>query len=299
MSLISNISNNFKNTSNTLDGFLAVCRMIKIEHSVFALPFALSGAFLAANTLPSLYQLFFLIIAMVAIRSFAMAFNRVVDLKYDALNVRTQKRQLVTKEISVQQTYFFCIVMAIIFVIACASLNKVCFFLSIPALIFSAIYSYTKRFTWLCHFWLGITLGLAPLAGWLSINQGLTITPVLLFFAVIFWVAAFDILYSFQDVDFDKKIGLYSIPVHFGIKISLIIAGLCYIMASIFLLLMGWNANLSFYWYIIWLIINGILYYGFNLIKEDDFSKINMVFFNFNAIISILVFLGVLLGIFL
>lgn len=299
MSLRSIAQNTIKTISSPFGSFYAICRMIKIEHSIFALPFALSGAFLAANTLPSLYQLLYLIIAMVAIRSFAMAFNRVVDLEYDALNPRTAKRPLVTKEISVKQTYLFCTFMAIIFILACAKLNTTCLMLSFPALIFSAVYSYTKRFIWLCHFWLGITLALAPLAGWLSINQVLSMTPILLFMAVIFWVAAFDILYSFQDMDFDKENSLYSIPVHFGIKTSLVISAFCYLMSSIFLLLMGWSANLSFYWYISWIIISLVMFYGFNLIEDDDLSNVNLVFFNFNAVISVLVFLGILAGVFL
>ena len=144
--------------------FADICRMIKIEHSVFALPYAWAGAVLAARGLPPLRSLIFLTIGMVAVRSFAMAFNRLVDLPFDRDNPRTMDRPLVTGDISVAQTWAFCGATALIFIIACACLNSLCFWLAVPALLFAAAYSLLKRFTALCHFWLGATLGLAPLA---------------------------------------------------------------------------------------------------------------------------------------
>lgn len=179
--------------------FAAICRMIKIEHSIFALPFAFAGAFIASGGIPAWKPFVLLTIAMVAVRSFAMAFNRVVDLPFDRRNPRTQNRPLVTGEITRLQTWAFIVVMAVVFVLACAGLNRLCLMLSPLALGISALYSVMKRFTWLCHFVLGAVLGLAPLAGWLSVDPVFTLPAVLLFWGVLFWVAGFDILYSCQD----------------------------------------------------------------------------------------------------
>ena len=230
-----------------------ICRMIKIEHSVFALPYAWAGAFLAARGGPSARSLIFLTIGMIAARSFAMAFNRLADLPFDRDNPRTQQRPLVTGVISQKQTWAFCALMAIIFIAACGALNTVCLWLAVPALLFAAIYSLLKRFTALCHFWLGATLGLAPLAGWLSVNpSSLGLPAILLFWAVTFWVAAFDIYYAFQDMDFDVAFELHSVPASLGADTALTLAAFSHAMTSIFLLLAGYAANLSWPWYIVW-----------------------------------------------
>lgn len=279
--------------------FAALCRMVKIEHSVFALPYAFAGAFLAAKGLPSLTSLLWLTVAMVAVRSFAMAFNRVVDLRYDRVNPRTQQRPLVTGDISPAQTWAFCAFMATVFVLACAALNPLCLALAVPALLFSATYSLLKRFTWICHFWLGATLGLAPLAGWISVSPSFSIIPLLLSCAVTFWVGAFDIFYSCQDVDFDREHKLHSVPAHFGIPAALIIAAFSHVVTAIFFGLMGLAAQLSVYWYAVWLCISGILLWEHRLMKPDDLSHVNTAFFTLNGVISVVVFAGVLLGIYL
>lgn len=278
--------------------FAAICRMIKIEHSVFALPFAYAGAFLAAAGLPSWRVLVPLTMAMVAVRSFAMAFNRVADLHYDRLNPRTARRPLVTGEISPAQTWAFCGVMAALFVAACAAINSLCLYLSIPALCFAAGYSYLKRFTFLCHFWLGATLGLAPLAGWISVRPELAMTPALFFWGVTFWVAGFDIFYSCQDVDFDREQRLHSVPAHFGIAPALALAAFCHANTSLFFLLGGWNAGLSIWWYAVWAAVSAILFWEHKCVKADDLSRVNMAFFTLNGVISVVVLGGVLLGIF-
>ncbi len=276
----------------------ALCRMIKIEHSIFALPFAYAGSFLAQMGMPSWRSLLFLTIAMVAVRSFAMAFNRLVDLPFDKLNPRTAKRPLVTGEISVLQTRIFCAVTSVIFIASCAALNEICLYLSVPALLFAAGYSYTKRFTWLCHFWLGATLGLAPLAGWLSVTPTFAMTPVLFFFAVSFWVAGFDIFYSCQDVDFDKKHALCSVPAHFGVGKALVIAAFSHVCTAIFLLLGGAHAELNFWWYLLWAIMSGVLLWEHTLVKENDLSRVNTAFFTLNGLIAVAVLVATLLGIF-
>ena len=277
----------------------ALCRMVKIEHSIFALPFAWAGAFLAAGAVPSWQSLLFLTLGMVAVRSFAMAFNRVADLPFDRLNPRTAQRPLVTGEISPAQTWAFCAVTAVIFIACCAALNSLCLYLSVPALLFAAAYSYFKRFSWLCHFWLGATLGLAPLAGWVAVSPTLHLTPLLFFCAVTFWTAGFDIFYSCQDVEFDRQHGLHSVPVHFGIQGGLLIAAFSHVMTSLFLLLGGISAGLSLWWYGVWLLVSLVLLWEHRLVKADDLSRVNMAFFTLNGIISPVVLLGVLLGIFL
>lgn len=280
--------------------FTDICRMIKIEHSVFALPYAWAGAVLAARGLPPLWSLFFLTIAMVAARSFAMAFNRLVDLPFDRDNPRTQNRPLVTGAITTRQTWSFCAFMAIIFVAACGCINQVCLWLSVPALVFSAIYSILKRFSPMCHFWLGATLGLAPLAGWLSVSpSSLTLPPLLLFLAVTFWVAAFDIYYAFQDMDFDMAFDLHSIPATCGAETALALAAFSHAMTSIFLLLAGFAAGLHWPWYVVWLGITIMLFVEHRLMKPQDLRHVNTAFFTLNGIISPVVLIGVVLGIYL
>ena len=280
--------------------FADICRMVKIEHSIFALPYAWAGAFLASGKMPSAYSLVFLTIAMVAVRSFAMAFNRLVDLPFDRDNPRTSNRPLVTGAISTGQTKAFCWAMAVVFVLACAMLNTLCLCLAIPALLFAAAYSLLKRYTAFCHFWLGATLGLAPLAGWLSVTPSVPGLPaVLLFFAVTFWVAAFDIYYAFQDLDFDVAFGLYSVPACYGPQSALLIAGFSHIMTSIFLLLTGFAAGLSWPWYALWLAISLLLGIEHRLMRPQDLRYVNTAFFTLNGIISPVVLLGVVLGIYL
>ena len=277
-----------------------ICRMIKIEHSVFALPYAWAGAFLAARGVPSARSLIFLTIGMIAARSFAMAFNRLADLPFDRDNPRTQQRPLVTGVISQKQTWAFCALMALIFIGACGALNMVCLWLAVPALLFAAIYSLLKRFTALCHFWLGATLGLAPLAGWLSVNPAsLGLAPILLFWAVTFWVAAFDIYYAFQDMDFDVAFELHSVPASLGADTALTLAAFSHAMTSIFLLLAGYAANLSWPWYIVWFGISVMLLVEHRLMRPQDLRHVNTAFFTLNGIISPVVLIGVLLGIYI
>ncbi|MDR1777593.1 MAG: putative 4-hydroxybenzoate polyprenyltransferase [Desulfovibrio sp.] len=274
-----------------------ICRMIKIEHSIFALPYAYAGAALAARGLPPLNSLMFLTIAMVAVRSFAMAFNRVADLKFDRANPRTQNRPLVTGRISPRQTWAFCVVTAFVFIAACACLNTVCFLLSAPALLFATAYSLLKRLSTFCHFWLGATLGLAPLAGWLSVTpQSMEMTPVLLFFAVTFWVAAFDIYYAFQDMDFDRSHRLYSLPATAGSDAALRIAAFAHALTAVFLFLAGWAGKLSWPWFAVCVAVGALLFVEHRLMSARDLRYVNTAFFTLNGIISPVVLVGVILG---
>ena len=283
---------------------LAVCRMIKIEHSVFALPFAFTGAFLAARhvspvtgaaewTMPGLDVLAPLTVAMIAVRSFAMAYNRLADVDIDSRNPRTKNRPLVTGELSVAFTKRFIFVCMLVFTTACASLNTTCLLLSPVALAWSAFYSHTKRFTPLCHFVLGSVLGLAPVAGWLAVSPGhLGYSAVLLFFAVSFWVAGFDILYACQDAEFDKSQGLFSLPASQGVPRALFASSWTHAAAALLFPMAGLYAGLGILYAVVVLLVGGILVWEHKLITAEDLSRINVAFFTLNGVIAVFVFLG-------
>lgn len=276
--------------------FGAICRMIKIEHSIFALPFAYAGAFLAGGKMPSLMTLFILTVAMVGIRSFAMAFNRIADLRFDRANPRTVDRPLVTGEITLRQTWNFCAFMAVMFVIASAALNQVCLALAIPTLLLAAFYSYTKRFTWLCHFVLGAVIGLAPIAGGLAVVPEFSIPQLLLGVAVLFWIAGFDILYACQDLSFDHAGGLRSLPAVFGAETALVVSACCHVNTMLLLLFVGLMLHLSWGWYLCLALSAGVLYWEHSIVSPTDLSRLRTAF-ALNGPVSILLFIGVILGI--
>lgn len=276
-----------------------ICRMIKIEHSIFALPYAWAGAVLAARGLPPWRALLLLTVAMVAVRSFAMTFNRIADARIDAENPRTMNRPLVTGAISMGQARAFCALMAVIFIAACAGINSLCLLLSVPALLFAGAYSLLKRVTSLCHYWLGATLGLAPLAGWIAVTpESVGLAPVLLFFAVTFWVGAFDIYYAFQDLDCDLAQGLHSIPARYGPDTALALAGFSHALTVIFLTLTGMAAGLGWPWYVICAGIALLLVTEHRLMRPGDLRHVNTAFFTLNGIISPVVLVGVILGLY-
>jgi 4-hydroxybenzoate polyprenyltransferase len=273
-----------------------LARMVKIEHSIFALPFAYIGAFIAAAGWPGWRPFLFLTLAMVAVRSFAMGFNRLADLKFDRENPRTLQRPLVTGELSVRETVLFLLVTGAVFVLACWGMNRMCLLLSLPTLGYCALYSYVKRFSWLCHFALGTVLGLAPVAGWFSVQPALPIPVIALFFGVTFWVAGFDILYACQDVLFDRAKGLHSVPARFGIGPALLLSTFCHVNTGLFFLVAGLSAWLGKAYYLTWLLVCGALVWEHALIKEHDLSRVNLAFFTLNGAISIALFVGVLLA---
>lgn len=280
--------------------FGSICQMIKIEHSIFALPYAWAGAILAARGWPGWSAMLWLTVAMVGVRSFAMTFNRLADYRIDCANPRTSKRPLCTGAISLEAARAFCGLAALVFVIACLCLNTICLILSVPALAFAAFYSYLKRFTPFCHLWLGATLGLAPLAGWLACQPlSLGISAIMLFLAVTFWVAAFDVYYAFQDQDFDRGHGLHSLPADFGSDRALRLAGISHCLTVIFLLLTGYTAQLGWPWYVLCAGIALLLVWEHRLVNPDDLRHVNTAFFTLNGIISPLVLAGVILGIYI
>lgn len=271
-----------------------IFRMVKIEHSVFALPFAYTGLFLAADGRPGWRPFLLLTLAMVMVRSFAMAMNRLLDLRFDRLNPRTQDRPLVTGELSVSFTLVFCLVTAATFILACAGLNALCLALAGPALIWSALYSVTKRFTWLCHFFLGSVLALAPVAGWIAVDPQFTVPAMLLFCGVLFWVAGFDILYAAQDVQFDREQALHSLPARFGLDTAFALAAFSHVQAALFFLLAGFAASLGWWYMLAWAIVAGVLFWEHRIISPTDLRRLNVSFFTLNGAVSAVLFAGVL-----
>lgn len=270
-------------------------RMIKIEHSVFALPFAYTGMFWAADGWPGMTAFLLVTVAMVAVRSFAMAFNRLADLDIDRRNPRTQSRPLVTGEMSVRAAWIYTAVAALVFVLACWGMNPLVLKLSPVALAVAAFYSLTKRFTWLCHFVLGATLGFAPLGGWLAVVPDFTPAAVLLALGVTFWVAGFDILYACQDEEFDRGQGLHSIPADFGVPTALTLSSFCHVNTAVFFLVAGWAAQAGAIYFGAMALIGLTLVLEHKLIKPDDLSKVNLAFFTLNGGIAVAVFGAVLL----
>ncbi len=265
-------------------------RLIKFSHSVFALPFAFTAALIAAEGIPAFYQIFWITVAMVGGRSGAMGMNRIIDRKIDALNPRTRNRELPKGVIKTREALFFTVIAFAFLVLAAYKLNPLCFRLSPLFILVLFVYSYTKRFTWLCHIVLGIALSLAPLGAWIAIRGTFDIEILPLCVAVMFWVAGFDVLYGLQDMEFDRKQGIYSIPKVFGIRPSLWIARLFHIITIALLLSILRIFDLSAIYFLGVLIAAGLMLYEHTLIKPSDLSKLDIAFFNMNGYISITVF---------
>jgi len=279
-----------------LRALVLLAKMVKIEHSVFALPFAYAGCCLAARGWPGWRAFLLVTVAMVAVRSFAMAFNRIADLKFDRVNPRTRKRELVTGEISLPAAWAFTLAAAGIFVLACAGMNALCLTLAPVALGLCALYSLAKRFTWICHFLLGMSLGLAPVGGWIAYEPVFRAPAGALFLAVTFWVAGFDMIYATQDIAFDRAHGLRSIPARFGLEPGLALSAFCHVNTCLFLGLAGWAASLTWPYFAIWGATSLVLIYEHAIVRPDDLTRVNTAFFTLNGFISPALLLGVLLG---
>ena len=261
--------------------------MIKWEHSIFALPFAFCGAMLAASGLPSAHQLIWIVIAMLAARSAAMAFNRLADAAIDAANPRTRTRAIPAGDLSPTFVGTFVIVSCAIFILAASQLNRLTLWLSPIALAVLLLYSYTKRFTRLSHLVLGFALGIAPSAAWIAVRGSLDPRILLLTAAVTFWVAGFDILYACQDFEFDRDAELHSIPRHIGIPAALWISRAFHLVMLIFLaaLLPAFALGKLALAGVIAVML--LLLYEHSLVKPDDLSKLNAAFFTMNGVISV------------
>ena len=264
--------------------------MIKWEHSIFALPFALCGAMLAARGLPTAHQLLWIVIAMVSARSAAMAFNRVTDAAIDAANPRTRTRALPAGTLSPAFVTSFVVVSCAIFIFASAQLNRLTLILSPVALAVVLAYSYTKRFTRWSHLVLGFALGIAPSAAWIAVRGSLDPRILLLTAAVTFWVAGFDVLYACQDYEFDREANLHSVPRYVGIPTALWVARLFHLFMLGLLVCLILAFGLGKLAMVGLLVVALLLAYEHSLVSATDLSKLNAAFFTMNGVISVVFF---------
>src|SRR5258708_34974946 len=269
-----------------------VLEMIKFEHSVFALPVALTGALLAARVSrhgwPTLRQVVWIVVAMVAARSAAMTMNRIADLRYDRENPRTKQRALPTGALTLQFACFFTLVAVVAFFVAAWRLNPLALELAPIALAILFFYSFTKRFTNWSHLFLGFALGISPAAAWIAVTGGLDLRMLILCAAVTLWVGGFDVLYACQDVDYDQRAGLFSVPKRFGIARALLIARAMHV--GVVALLAWLAARLALPWpaWVGVAVVAALLAYEHSLVKADDLSKLDAAFFAVNGYISLL-----------
>ena len=278
---------------------LRLARFVKIEHSIFALPFAYLGMLWHARPWPGGQIFLCLTVAMVAVRAFAMGVNRIVDRDVDAQNPRTQGRELVTGAVTLTQAGGFVLLCALVFVVACAGLNRLCVMLAPFALVWSALYSLTKRFTSACHLVLGSVLGLAPVAGWLAVEPLWNPAPVLLGLGVLLWVAGFDILYACQDAEFDRKVGLYSLPALLGVPAALMVARILHAVAVPLFALAGWVAGAGVVYLGAVVVVAGVLAVEHWMVRPEDLSRLPMAFFTLNGWVAVLLLLGAMVDLLL
>jgi len=270
--------------------------MIKWEHTIFALPFAYMGAFMASGGFPSGHQLLWITLAMVGARTAAMALNRLIDRHIDARNPRTAERHIPKGILSVHEVWLYVAVSWALLLVSAWQLNPN--HLAVPltvklmpiAVFVLTLYSYTKRFTWACHLVLGLSLGLAPVGSWVAVTGRIDFPSILIGAAVLTWVAGFDVIYACQDFEFDRKEGLKSVPSVFGIRKALFFSSLLHVLAILFLGWFGVEEGLGYIYWMGVIIAAAILVYEHSLVSATDLSKLDAAFFNMNGILSVLVF---------
>ncbi len=275
--------------------------LIKFSHTIFALPFAIIGYFLAikfTNATFSLVLFVKVILCMVFARNAAMAFNRYIDRAYDQMNPRTAIREIPSGIIKSKNAILFVVLNVVLFVVTTFFINPLCFYLSPVALLVILGYSYTKRFTALCHLVLGLGLSLAPIGAYLAVSGKFAILPIYFSFAVLFWVTGFDIIYALQDESFDKSQRLKSIPVFLGKNKALLLSVVLHFFSGTFVLIAGWYAHFSFFYWIGAFVFIGLLTYQHTLVKPNDLSKVNLAFFTTNGIASIVFAVFLLLSLY-
>mgnify|MGYP001202547351 CR=1 FL=1 len=269
--------------------------MIKFEHTIFALPFAYVGAILGAvaveKRLPEWSECGWILLAMVGARTAAMGLNRVIDKAIDARNPRTANRAIPAGLLKSTEVIVYIVISFALLFWAAAKLNPLAVKLLPIAVFMTVIYSYTKRFTWACHLVLGLTLGLAPLGGWVGVTGGITWPAIILYITVALWSAGFDIIYACQDVDFDRKEGLHSIPARFGIARALWIARTFHALTAVGFALILALTDLSWWYFAGMIVAAGLLLYEHRLVKPNDLSKLNAAFFTMNGVLSAVIFL--------
>ena len=261
--------------------------MIKFEHTIFALPFAIMSAFVASDGLPAWDKIGWILVAMVGARSCAIAFNRLADAKIDKANPRTAIRAIPTGKIGKKEVWVFTLVSAALLVFAAYKLNRLAFALSPVALAVIMGYSYTKRFTSLSHLWLGISLSIAPIGAWIAIKGRFDWTPMLIGLAVLLWTAGFDIIYACQDLDFDRRHGLYSIPTRFGIRGALWLSSALHVVTVAILIAIAPLTGFGILYLVGVGIVSIILIYEHVIVKPNDLSRVNLAFFTLNGMVSL------------
>jgi len=265
-----------------------ILEMIKFEHTIFALPFAIMSAFLAAEGLPGKSDLFWIVLAMVGARSCAMAFNRLADAEIDNRNPRTQTRAIPAGLLKKTDVLIFVVLSACLLVVSAYQLNPLAFKLSPVALAIIMLYSYTKRFTSLAHLWLGLSLSIAPIGAWIAIQGRFNLLPILLGISVMLWTAGFDIIYACQDFDFDKSFGLHSIPVKFGVRTALWISNLLHVVTVCLLIIIAEISQLGWIYMVGVGAVAVILIYEHLIVKPNDLSRVNLAFFTLNGAVSLI-----------
>lgn len=264
--------------------------MIKFKLTIFAMPFAFTGAFLAADGAPELIAFFWIILAMVGARTSAMGFNRIIDWKFDAANPRTEKRAIPAGEINLTEAWTMVLLAALLFFFSCYQLNQLTLLLSPLALGLTFFYSLTKRFTSLCHLVLGVALAFAPLGGWVAVQGSLAEYPFALSFGVLFWVAGFDTIYGCLDVDYDRKAGLYSLPSRLGRRNAFRLAVAFHALAFLLFTITGFQMQLNYFYFLGLIVTAAALFYQHLIVSPTDLSRIQASFFSMNGLISITIF---------
>ena len=271
--------------------------LIKFEHTVFALPFAYVGAFLVADGVPHSAYLVWLTVAMVGARSLAMAINRLVDADLDAQNPRTKSRELPRGLLSRVSVIVFCLLSLGLFLLAVSQLAPLVRWLWPIPIVFFVIYPYLKRFTWLCHIWLGVAIGLSPIAAWIAFTNSFSIEAAILGIAVATWVSGFDILYGFFDLEVDRSQGLHSIPARFGVVKALVISRLLHLMTVGFLAISGLLLDSGYFYWAGVGIVGILLVREHSLISSRDWRRLNSAFFLMNGAIALIFFAFVLIDV--
>ncbi|MCQ6558036.1 UbiA-like polyprenyltransferase [Paenibacillus mendelii] len=268
--------------------------MIKFEHTIFALPFAFMGALLGAvvmeKRLPEWSEIGWILLAMIGARSAAMGLNRVIDSAIDKRNPRTAKRAIPAGLLRISEVLLFSLISFVLLFLASSRLEPICMQLMPIAVFMLVLYSYTKRFTWLCHVVLGLTIGLAPLGAWVAVTGSFDLSAWILYVAVVFWLAGFDIIYACQDFDFDRKDGVHSIPARFGLKNALRMARAFHVITAVGFFLLFASTPLSWGYLIGTVIAAGILFYEHWLVKPNDISRVQTAFFTMNGALSTVLF---------
>lgn len=267
-----------------------ILEMIRFSHTLFALPFALLAACLAWRETPFQWQhLLGILLGMVFARSTAMAFNRLADRRYDALNPRTERRQIPAGVLSVWSVWLFTIACAAGFILSTLLFlpNRWPIYLSVPVLLFLCGYSYAKRFTSWCHYWLAAALMLSPIAVWIALKGEVTAVPLLLAAMIFFWVGGFDIIYACQDTEFDRKAGLFSLPAKLGNKTALRVAFASHLITIGCLAGLWYASGLGVIFGIGVVLVAGLLIYEHQLIRPEDLTRVNQAFFQVNSVISV------------